>query len=257
MNHLLTATGLTIGHRDTPVANGITFTLVAGEALAVLGPNGAGKSTLLRTLLGLIPPLAGEIKLHDQALTDLSAPQIAQALAYVPQVSAVPLDFSVQEVVLMARLHHHAWYAKPGENDHIIATAALTQMDIASLAARRYSTLSGGEQQLVLIARALASEAPILVLDEPVASLDFRHQYTLLDHLAELKRQGKAILFSTHHPEHAARLAEAIVAIPSNGEAFAGVSTEILTTKNLSALYGIALAVTRTESGALAVMPTR
>ena len=255
MSALLNVRDLTIANGTREIARGITFSLAPGEAVAVLGPNGAGKTTLLRTLLGLIPFSVGSITLSGAALHGLTPSARAGRLAYVPQVSRLPHDFCVRDVVLMARLNHHAWYSQPSEKDGLAAHHALTQMGVVELATRTFSTLSGGEQQMVLIARALAGEAPILVLDEPVASLDFRHQHTLLTHLAALKNQGKAILFSTHHPEHAARLADTVVSIASNGAAFAGVAADMLTAKNLSALYGIELAATRGESGALFVAP--
>ena len=194
---MLSARDLTIGYPRRTLAAHISFSLNAGEAVAILGPNGSGKTTLFRTLLGLLPALAGEVLLNDTPMGSLKPGAIARHIAYVPQAASGFFNFSVIEVVEMARAAHLAWYAQPGIKDHAIAQQALAELNIAHFANREFAELSGGERQLVMIARALASEARILLLDEPTASLDYGNQFLILDEIARLKtRRGDFV----HNP---------------------------------------------------------
>ena len=236
---MLSIQNLAIGYAQRPLASNISFTLKAGEAIAVLGPNGCGKTTLFRTLLGLLPRLQGAIQLDTKSIGDLSATEIARNIAYVPQVSSSFFNFSVIEVVAMARTPHLAWYAQPGVPDRQIAASALAELGMADFAGRPFDELSGGERQLVLIARALAAEAPIILLDEPTASLDFGNQFLILDEIAKLTARGRAVLFTTHNPDHALRIAERTLAMSRSGHIDCGATAAILNSKSLTALYGI------------------
>lgn len=236
---MLSIQNLAIGYAQRPLASNISFTLKAGEAIAVLGPNGCGKTTLFRTLLGLLPRLQGAIQLDTKSIGDLSATEIARNIAYVPQVSSSFFNFSVIEVVAMARTPHLAWYAQPGVPDRQIAASALAELGMADFAGRPFDELSGGERQLVLIARALAAEAPIILLDEPTASLDFGNQFLILDEITRLTSRGRAVLFTTHNPDHALRIAERTLAMSRSGHIDCGATAAILNSKSLTALYGI------------------
>ena len=236
---MLSIQNLAIGYAQHQIASNISFTLEAGEAIAVLGPNGCGKTTLFRTLLGLLPRLQGEIQLDTRSISDLSAAEIARNIAYVPQVSSSFFNFNVIEVVAMARTPHLAWYALPGVTDRKIAASALAELGMADFAKRPFDELSGGERQLVLIARALAAEAPIILLDEPTASLDFGNQFLILDEIAKLTARGRAVLFTTHNPDHALRIAERTLAMSRSGHIDCGATAAILNSKSLTALYGI------------------
>ena len=235
----ISAQALAIGYPRRTLARDISFALSAGEALAVLGPNGSGKTTLFRTLLGLLPTIDGKVNIGAHALHTLAPADIARAVAYVPQAAGGAFDFSVTEMVEMARAAHLAWYATPGKHDRECARAALAVVGMGAFAARRFFELSGGERQLVLIARALASEAKTILLDEPTASLDFGNQLRVLDEIARLKAQGVTILFTTHHPEQALQLAERTLAIDRQGVVSIGATRQMLTSAFLADLYGV------------------
>lgn len=246
---MMIAQNLAIGFASRSLASDISFTLNEGEVIAILGPNGSGKTTLFRTILGLLPALNGAVLLGDQMISVLAPGAIARAVAYVPQVSASLANFSVIEVVLMARAPHLAWYASPGARDRAIAENALAELNIRDFAEREFTELSGGEQQLVMIARALASEAKILLMDEPTASLDFGNQFLLLDEIAKLKARGVAVIFTTHHPDHALRIADRTLTIARDGKVQIGATSAVLNAASLSALYGIEIDLVPSHRG--------
>jgi iron complex transport system ATP-binding protein len=254
---MLAARELAIGYPRRELAKDISFTLNAGEAIAILGPNGSGKTTLFRTLLGLLPARAGEVTLNGRPIAALGPAKIARAMAHVPQATTGFFNFSVIEVVEMARAAHLRWYAQPGAKDRAIAEQALCDLNIADFAGREFAELSGGERQLVMIARALAAEAPILLLDEPTASLDYGNQFMILDEIARLKLRGATILFTTHDPNQAMRIADRTLTISREGRVQMGATREVLTRDSLASLYGIDVQLTSGPSGPWFVAPNR
>jgi iron complex transport system ATP-binding protein len=246
---MLSAQNLSIGYATRLLASNISFTLHDGEVIAILGPNGSGKTTLFRTLLGLTPTLAGTTLLSRRAISELTPSATARMVAYVPQVPASFANFSVIEVVQMARAPHLAWYASPGAKDRAIAANALAELNIGDFAEREFIELSGGERQLVMIARALASEAKILLMDEPTASLDFGNQFLILDEIAKLKARGVAVIFTTHHPDHALRIADRTLTIARDGQVQIGVTKTLLNAHSLTALYGIGIDLIASDHG--------
>jgi len=240
----LAARALDFGFRGHRVGSGVELELPAGEIVCLLGPNGSGKTTLMRTMLGLIAPLAGDVTLDGRSLAAWPGRERAARLAYVPQAAQSYFDFSVLEMVQMGRTAHRGVFGAPGERDRAVAMASLERLRIAALADRPIHRVSGGECQLALIARALATEAGHLVMDEPTANLDFGNQALILDEVARLRSAGTAVLFSTHHPDHALRIADRVVMLRGGKVLASGHAIETINPENLSALYGRPIDVT-------------
>ncbi|GJE18293.1 ABC transporter ATP-binding protein [Methylobacterium marchantiae] len=233
---------LAFGHGARTIGEGIGFDLRAGEVLGLLGPNGGGKTTLFKTILGLIPAKAGRITLDGEDVARWSRARFARSVAYVPQAHAASFPFRVQDVVLMGRASRLGAFAVPGRADEAIAADALATLGIGHLAERSYTEISGGERQLVLIARALAGEPRFLVMDEPTASLDFGNQARLLDQVRHLSRRGIGIVLSTHDPDHAFLCHR--VALLHEGRLLAlGPPEEAVTPETLRLLYGVEVAI--------------
>src|SRR5262249_30517902 len=229
---------LTIGYPDRTVGNGLDVTFATGEVLALLGPNGGGKTTLLKTLLGLLRPKAGEVRLGGKPLNNYSIRERARVIAYVPQVHISTFAFTAETVVLMGRTAHGSLFSKPSAKDHAVAPDALERFGIAPLATRPYTMISGGERQLVLLARALAQEPQFIVLDEPTASLDFGNQGKVMGEIRALAKSGHGVLFTTHDPNHALRAADRAYLLREGKRLDEGPVDKVLQRAQLEALYG-------------------
>ncbi len=207
-----------------------------GEVLALAGPNGAGKSTLLRVLAGDLAPTSGVVLLDGRPLTTFRARELALRRAVLPQQTVLQFAFAAREVVTMGR-HPHLGRNTPAEADEAIVAAAMLKTETATLAARAYPSLSGGEQSRVSLARVLAQEAPILLLDEPTAALDLRHQQMVLATARELARAGAAVLAIMHDLNLAATYADQ-VALLAHGQLVAvGRPWQVLTAEILSTVF--------------------
>src|SRR5262249_23204771 len=199
----LEARDLAFGYRGHPVGRDVSLALGAGEVMCLLGPNGSGKTTLFKTLLGLLPAQGGRVLMDGAELSGRKRNEIARMVSYVPQAHAAFFPFSVSEVVLMGRTAHVGVFSSPSRQDQGMAAAALERMGLAHLADSIYTRVSGGERQLTLIARALAQDARIVVMDEPTANLDFGNQVRVLQHIQSLAQSGIGVLLSTHDPDQA------------------------------------------------------
>jgi iron complex transport system ATP-binding protein len=239
----LEARDLAFGFAGAPVGSGVDLHVAGGEAWCLLGANGSGKTTLLRTLLGLLPPLGGELLVDGAPLAQLTPRQRARRLAYVPQATEGDLEFTVEEIVAMGRVAHGSLLSGPGVADRQATHAAIDRLGLAALAERPMGRLSGGERQLALIARALASEAAVFVMDEPTANLDFSNQARVLREISALRDAGVGVIFSTHHPDHALRIADKALLLKRGSVLAAGAAAATLNSQNLSALYGCAIEV--------------
>ncbi len=235
----LTVENLKFAYGRQEVLKGISFTASEGELLSVLGCNGAGKSTLFKCMLGLLEGYSGRILADGQDIKTLSLRKLARKTAYIPQLHYPAFSYSVFDMVLMGTAHRVSPMASPGDKEKIRTHNALEQMGIAGLAERSYNHLSGGEQQLVLMARALAQEARILILDEPTASLDFGNRIRVLSKIRELVGNGYTVIQSTHDPENAFMYSDRVLAVKSGRVIAEGAPSEILTEELMRELYGV------------------
>jgi len=239
----LEARALDFGYPRHPVEHGVTLVLHAGEVVALLGPNGGGKTTLFKTMLGLLAPRAGGVALDGVEKKRMSRADVARRVAYVPQAHTGYFPFAVIDVVTMGRTAHLSLFEGPSTDDRARARAALERVSIARLADAIYTRISGGERQLVLLARALAQGAPLIVMDEPTASLDFGNQVRVLAEIEQLRASGVGVLLSTHDPDQALRLADR-VALLHDGRLLADAPPELaVTPERLRLVYGVEVAI--------------
>jgi iron complex transport system ATP-binding protein len=251
----LEARALGFGYPDKPVGRNVSFSLGAGEVLCLLGPNGSGKTTLFKTLLGLLPAQAGEVVIDATPLRRLARAEVATRIAYVPQAHVAHFPYTVLDMVTMGRTAHLGPFARPGAHDHAAAFDALKTLGIAELADADYTRISGGQRQLALIARALAQAAPLIVMDEPTASLDFGNQALVLRETRALAAQGYGIVLSTHDPDHAFACASAVALLHGGGLMATGSPSEVLSPARLEAVYGLPVAVEHLAGGHTVCVP--
>ena len=231
------------GYRGKPVLSEIDFTLHTGEVVCLLGPNGCGKTTLFKMILRLLHPTAGAVRVGGEDIAHWSERRLARTFGYVPQAHTPPFAFLVRDVVLMARAAHLGSFAAPSGVDERVAEEALELLGILPMANRRYTEISGGERQMVLIARALAQQAPWLILDEPAASLDLANQMKVLQTAKELAGRGFGVLMTTHDPTHAFLCASRVVLMSEGRILACDTPARALTVEALSAAYATPLQV--------------
>jgi iron complex transport system ATP-binding protein len=252
---LLEARNLRYAVNGTQVLTGLDFALRAGEFVGLIGPNGAGKSTLLRLLGGQWTPAEGDILLEDQPLPRYNAREVAQRVAHVPQATALSFPFTAREVVLMGRSPHLRRFQIETAHDRAIAERALQATNAAYLSDRLVTTLSGGEAQRVILARALAQEPKILLLDEPTSNLDVKHQ---LETMALARRlahqQGLGVVAAVHDLGHAARYCDRLALLVCGRIIADGPPESVLTPENLRYGFGIEAQLYRDPHGAPALL---
>jgi iron complex transport system ATP-binding protein len=252
---ILSGHDLTIGYHDHTVGSGINVAFETGEVLALLGPNGGGKTTLLKTLLGLIDAKAGEVRLDNKRLDDYSIQERARVIAYVPQVHVGTFAFTVETVVLMGRTAHGNLFSRPSAHDHEVAALSLARFGIGHLSQRPYTQISGGERQLVLLARALAQEPQFIVLDEPTASLDFGNQGKVMAEIRALAASGHGVLFTTHDQNHALRAVDRAFLLRDGTRLAEGPVAQVLIKTQLEALYRAPVETVVDHAGNTAFLP--
>ncbi len=256
-----TTTVLEAGHvvfryGDNRVLDDVSLALRGGEMLGVIGPNGSGKSTLLRLLSGVLRPAAGEVELHGRAVGSYTQRELARRVAVVPQETLIEFPFSVTEVVLMGRSPHLGGFAFEGDRDIEVAQLAMQRTGVLHLAKRSIHELSGGERQRVILARALAQEAQVFLLDEPAAFLDIRHAVELYDLLADLLKEGKSVLTVLHDLNLAAMYCDRVGLLKGGRLIQVGAPTDVITYANITAAYETEVYVdTNDITGAVNVLP--
>lgn len=225
--------------KDKPVFRNICLELEDQQFLCLLGQNGCGKTTLLKCLAGMVPISSGEVRINGKNFVSMTRREIALAIGYVPQDQETAFPFSVQQMVLVGRAPSLNFFSSPSAQDVAIAEEAMERVGIWDLKDQRYTELSGGERQLVLIARVLAQQPKILLLDEPTSHLDFKNQTIILRLIKDLVREGRAVIMTTHYPNHAFTYPNR-VALMHDGRFLAiGSPGEVLLESNLSQAYGI------------------
>ena len=235
---MLEVRGLKAGYGDKEVVHGVSFEVPRGQFACVIGANGCGKSTLLKNLLGLVEPFGGEVLIDGKPIADMDERERARHFAYIPQAHTPPFPFRVSDVVILGRTPYLTGIAQStSERDNLIAYRAMQQLGIEGLADAIYTELSGGQQQLLLIARALAQQPDLLVMDEPTAALDFGNQQLVLSCVYGLTRLGMSVLMVTHDPDHALFCADRVIMMEDGCIIGDGTPAEIITTDNLRRIY--------------------
>ena len=249
--------GVEVALSGTPILRGVDLELLPGEVVLLAGRNGAGKTTLLRVAARLLAPDAGEVRLGGEALGLLPRREIARRIALVPQDTFVPFPYTVTELVLMGRAPHLGLLGFESRDDRAIVGAALERLGLTLLAERSVLDLSGGERQLVSIARALAQEAPVLLLDEPMAHLDLARRLELQALIRELAADGRTIVLVSHDLGPAAAIADR-VALLAEGKILAiGPAEAVLQPDALRATFGIEARLVATEAGPVVLADPR
>lgn len=228
---------------DKRIVSGVDFSGARGEFVGLLGPNGAGKSTMLRLLAGLILPSSGSVTIDGKNLKEMRPVEVARRIAYVPQDTHVAFDFSVWEIVLMGRHPHLPRFAVEGNRDHEIVALAMERVGVRHLADRSITSLSGGERQMVFIAKALAQQPQVLLLDEPVSALDIRHQLHVLSLVRSYTENGATAVAVLHDLNLAARFCDRLY-LMADGEVTAqGTPDAVYTEESLARSYRVRAAV--------------
>jgi len=233
-----------LGYAKRTVLSNISFEVEAGELLCLLGPNGVGKTTLFKSILGFIALKGGEITLGGQNIQHWSKPHLARAIGYVPQAHTPPFPYTVLDVVLMGRIAHLGPFSSPSRNDVKIAEGSLDRLGVSFLKDRTYTEISGGERQMVLIARALTQTPRILILDEPTSNLDYGNQVRVLLQIKKLSEEGIAVVMTSHFPNHAFLCSPKVALLNRNGFEI-GMTDDIITERNMKETYGINVRITK------------
>lgn len=239
---------LSFNYGSHPVLRDIDFSMERGAVVALLGPNGCGKTTLLKLLLGFLPARSGEVLFDGQPVRTIARRELARRVAYVPQTHRPAFAYRVLDMVSMGRMPHKDFWSRFSRSDERLAEEALDKLRIGHLKDRPYTEISGGERQLVLIARALCQGAHTFILDEPANGLDYGNQIELLEQLAELAGGGYTFVMATHFPDHALWVANR-VAMLRDGEVIAhGSPDEVITRENLHRLYRARIEIRQVEN---------
>lgn len=241
--------GLNFSYGTHAVLNNVSFTTNDGKLLFILGPNGVGKSTLFRCILGLLKGYEGEILVGGADARHIPARELAHMIAYIPQMHHATFNYTVLDMVLMGTAHQFNSISAPKQKEMAQAWSTIEMMGITELAEKSFLKLSGGEQQLVLIARALAQQARILLMDEPTSNLDFGNQLRVLKRIRQLAKSGYTILMSSHNPQNAMLFADQIIALYDGQIIVSGSPLDVMNEALLKKLYDVDAQLIDTHAG--------
>lgn len=234
---------ISFSYNGTPTLDQIDFAIAEGELVALVGPNGSGKSTLIKCMNGLLKTQKGVVMIENKAIDRYAPSELAREMAYIPQNENRQSALNVFDVVLLGRKPYINW--KPSEKDLSVTAEVIKKLHLEPIAMKSFSKLSGGQQQAVYMARALAQEPNILLLDEPTSNLDIKHQVEVLELLKKLTQKGITVVIALHDINLASRYADKILMI-KNGQLFAAGGRETITENNLEKLYDIKVEIIKT-----------
>jgi len=231
------------GYGNKVVVSNLNLQVKSGEATCILGPNGIGKTTIFKSLMCQLELLDGKILIDDTPVDKIEWRDRAKLLSYVPQAKNYSYQFTVEDIVLMGRAPYIQTFKTPSQEDRKIVDEVLEKLDIKKYSKRFYSELSGGEQQIILLARAMAQKAKFILLDEPASNLDYKNQKKLLDIISVLISEGYGVLMVSHNPEHAFKCCNKTLMIDKNKNYIYGATKEVVNSENLTNTYGVDLTV--------------
>lgn len=235
------------GYRDTVIIDNIDIGFEQGEIVGILGPNGVGKTTMFKSILGLLPLISGYVTLDGVDKNTISAKEFSRNVGYVPQSNNPPFPFTVPDVVVMGRISRLKRFERPTIKDYMIAYEVLDTLKVSYLRNKVFTEISGGERQMVLIARALAQNPNLLVMDEPTANLDLGNQIKVLSTIKKLSKMGLGVLMTTHSPDHAFLCCDRIILLTKSKEILVGSVDEIVKEENLKKAYDIDVKIIETK----------
>lgn len=237
---LLAVRGGSFSYKGGPqILKDVNIELEAGEILAILGPNGAGKTTLLRCMMDMLRWDSGKSLLEGEDIRHIPASKLWRRMAYVPQARSAAASYTAFQTVLLGRSSRIAAFSIPGAEDIQAAEDAMKRLGIMHLSDKPCHSISGGELQMVLIARAIAAEADILILDEPESNLDFKNQLVVLDAISALAAEGKACIFNTHYPAHALQRADKSLLLTKGGMSIYGPTKFVVSEDDIRSIFGV------------------
>lgn len=244
MSAILELIGASLGYPDRVVLEEINLVVEEGQVFAIVGPNGVGKSTMIKAASGILPLMGGEIRVDGQGILSMSPERRARRVGVVPQATQTPRVFTAEQIVLMGRTPYLGWLERESAADHEMAKQAMERTETTELADRIMGELSGGEQQRVMVARALAQSPRVMLLDEPTAHLDLRHQDEILKLIKELaQEEGMGVLIALHDLNLVARFADRVALLSNRKIKEQGPAREVLTPDNLAGAYGVEIHV--------------
>ena len=252
---LIRAENISFSYSDAPVLANVSVSVKRGEIISLLGPNGSGKTTLIKVMLGIYRPRCGAVFFEGRSMLEIAPKELARRIAYVPQFHRMVFSYRVMDIVLMGRLPHKPFFFRYSQNDRDAALHALERLSISHLKDKRYTEVSGGERQLILIARALAQGADTLIMDEPANSLDFGNQIRLLDEILKLAQEGYTFVKSTHFPDHALWIADRVIMLQHGIVIADGRPDDIMNDESICNLYDARITIIRIDDRVRTCVP--